>query len=55
MLAAVASWDRVTGGTVGQWLGVSARTGRRRLSALLNDDPAFARSIEHAQQDVRAQ
>jgi hypothetical protein len=44
--AAAASGDRVTGETVGQWLGVSARTGRRRLAALLNDDPALAHAIE---------
>jgi hypothetical protein len=41
--AALASGDRVTGETVGQWLGVSARTGRRRLSAILNEDPSLVK------------
>ena len=39
--AAMASGDRVTGEIVGQWLGVSARTGRRRLATLLSSDPAL--------------
>ena len=55
VLTAVASGNRVTGGTVAQWLGVSDRTGRRRLSALLDDDPAFARAVEQAQEDAREQ
>jgi len=55
VLAAVASGNRVTGGTVGHWLGVSDRTGRRRLSALLDGDPAFARAVEQAQEDAREQ
>jgi hypothetical protein len=38
----------VTGETVGQWLGVSARTGRRRLSAILDEDPSLALVIEQA-------
>jgi hypothetical protein len=46
--AAAASGDRVTGETVGQWLGVSARTGRRRLSAILDEDPSLALVIEQA-------
>jgi hypothetical protein len=46
--AAVASGDRVTGETVGRWLGVSARTGRRRLSAMLDEDPSLAVVIEQA-------
>jgi hypothetical protein len=32
---APAAGERVTGDTVGRWLGVSARTGRRRMAALL--------------------
>jgi len=51
---AVASGDRVTGEIIGQWLGLSARTGRRRLSALLDDDPNLARAIEQAQATARA-
>jgi len=38
LLAAEASGERVTGETVAEWLGVSARTGRRRLSALLDSN-----------------
>jgi hypothetical protein len=53
VLAAVASGNRVTGETVAQWLGVSDRTGRRRLSALLYDDPAFTRAVEQAHADAR--
>jgi hypothetical protein len=45
---AVASGERVTGETVGRWLGVSARTGRRRLSAMLDEDPSLAVVIEQA-------
>lgn len=33
--------------TGGHWLNVSARTGRRRLAALLEDDPALTHAIEH--------
>jgi len=36
--AAIKSGERVTGDMVGRWLGVSPRTGRRRLAALLDDD-----------------
>jgi hypothetical protein len=43
-----ASGDRVTGQTVGRWLGVSARTGCRRLSAMLAEDPSLAMEIERA-------
>jgi hypothetical protein len=43
--AAIDAGHRVTGETVGRWLGVSARTGRRRLSALLHEDPALAKEI----------
>jgi hypothetical protein len=46
--AAADSGDRITGETIGQWLGVSARTGRRRLSAMLDDDPSLAALIEQA-------
>jgi hypothetical protein len=46
--AAAASGDCVTGETVGQWLGVSARTGRRRLSELLDGDPSLAVVVEQA-------
>jgi len=40
--AALASGERVTGETVGRWLGVSARTGRRRLSAVLDENGSSA-------------
>ena len=46
--AAVASGDRVTGEIVGQWFGVSARTGRRRLSALMDAEPPLAEAIRQA-------
>jgi hypothetical protein len=52
---ALAAGDRVTGEIVGQWLGVSARTGRRRLAALLEGDPALAHAIEHTHAVGRAQ
>jgi hypothetical protein len=52
---ALAAGDRVTGETVGQWLGVSARTGRRRLAALLERDPALAHAIEHTHAEGRVQ
>jgi hypothetical protein len=39
---AVDAGERVTGATVGQWLGVSPRTGRRRLSQLIKLDPSLA-------------
>jgi hypothetical protein len=53
--AAVASGDRVTGEVVGHWLGLSARTGRRRLSALLDDDSTLAHAIERPHADSRTQ
>jgi hypothetical protein len=43
--AAVDAGEQVTGATVGQWLGVSARTGRRRLSELTVRDPTTADSV----------
>jgi hypothetical protein len=49
--AAAASGDRVTGETVGRWLGVSARTGRRRLSAMLDEEPELANVIGQARVD----
>ena len=42
---AVDAGERVTGATVGQWLGVSPRTGRRRLSQLINQDPSLAEAF----------
>jgi hypothetical protein len=43
--AAIENGEPVTGEIVGQWLGLSARTGRRRLAALLDRDPSLARVI----------
>jgi hypothetical protein len=40
--AAAADGRRVTGKDVAGWLGVSPRTGRRRLAALVADDPELA-------------
>jgi hypothetical protein len=40
--AATADGRRVTGQDVAGWLGVSPRTGRRRLAALVADDPELA-------------
>jgi hypothetical protein len=45
---AVDAGQRVTGATVGQWLGVSARTGRRRLAELIDNDPATAELLTDA-------
>ncbi|MGH9248981.1 MAG: DUF2637 domain-containing protein [Acidimicrobiales bacterium] len=42
---ALEAGERVTGDTVGQWLDVSPRTGRRRLAGLLDDEPALADAI----------
>jgi hypothetical protein len=42
VLTAIENGERITGETVGLWLGVSARTGRRRLAALLEDSPDSA-------------
>ena len=36
---------RVTGGDVASWLGVSQRTGRRRLADLLTSNPDLAQRI----------
>src|SRR5690606_10978973 len=38
---ALAAGERVTGETIAQWLGVSPRTGRRRLALLIEDDPVL--------------
>lgn len=43
--AAIHNGEPVTGETVGQWLGLSARSGRRRLAALLDTDPELARAV----------
>jgi hypothetical protein len=40
--AAIDAGERVNGVTVGRWLGVSARTGRRRLAELAAHDPITA-------------
>jgi hypothetical protein len=45
---AVDAGQRVTGATVGQWLGVSARTGRRRLAELIDNDPVTAELLADA-------
>jgi hypothetical protein len=42
---AFAAGERVTGEVVGGWLGVSPRTGRRRLASLLDDDPMLAETL----------
>jgi predicted DNA-binding transcriptional regulator len=42
VLSAIENGERVTGETVGRWLGVSARTGRRRLAAVLEDSLSSA-------------
>ena len=44
--AAIHNGEPVTGETVGQWLGLSARTGRRRLAALLTTDPDLAQAVD---------
>jgi predicted DNA-binding transcriptional regulator len=48
---AIDNGEPVTGETVGRWLGLSARTGRRRLAALLDADPDLARAVN---QDERS-
>jgi hypothetical protein len=53
VLAAAASGDRVTGKTVGEWLGVSARTGRRWLAALLDGHPSMAAVVERTPSNGR--
>jgi hypothetical protein len=45
---AVDAGQRVTGAIVGQWLGVSARTGRRRLAELIDNDPVTAELLADA-------
>ncbi|MFW6028481.1 MAG: DUF2637 domain-containing protein [bacterium] len=42
---ALASGERVTGGLVAEWFGVSARTGRRELAALLAAEPSLAAAM----------
>lgn len=44
VLNALEKGERVTGETVGRWLGVSARTGRRRLAAVLEDSSDSAQT-----------
>jgi hypothetical protein len=44
VLTAIENGEHVTGETVGRWLGVSARTGRRRLAAVLEDSSNSQRS-----------
>jgi hypothetical protein len=39
---ALAAGHRVTGETIAQWLGVSPRTGRRRLALLIEEDPVLS-------------
>jgi hypothetical protein len=47
--AAIDNGEPVTGDAVGRWLGLSARTGRRRLATLLDTDPALARAVSHGE------
>jgi hypothetical protein len=42
---ALASGERVTGETIAGWLGVSPRTGRRRLALLIDEDPALSDAL----------
>jgi hypothetical protein len=42
---ALAARGRVTGDTVGRWLGASPRSGRRRLAALVDDAPCVADAL----------
>lgn len=46
--AMIEAGETVTGEAIGQWLGLSARTGRRRLAALLRADPDLAGAVENA-------
>jgi hypothetical protein len=39
---ALAAGERVTGETIARWLGVSPRTGRRRLALLVEEDPVLS-------------
>jgi hypothetical protein len=48
--AAVENGEPVTGAAVGRWLGLSERTGRRRLAALLDADPELTSAL--AEDDV---
>jgi hypothetical protein len=42
---ALAAGERVTGETIAQWLGVSPRTGRRRLALLIEEDPVLSDAL----------
>jgi hypothetical protein len=42
---ALAAGERVTGETIAQWLGVSPRTGRRRLALLVEEDPVLSDAL----------
>lgn len=42
---AMTSGEHVTGAMVAHWLGVSDRTGRRRLAALLAEEPSLAAAM----------
>jgi murein DD-endopeptidase MepM/ murein hydrolase activator NlpD len=42
---ALAAGERVTGETIARWLGVSPRTGRRRLSLLIEEDPVLSDAL----------
>jgi hypothetical protein len=42
---ALAAGERVTGETIARWLGVSPRTGRRRLALLIEDDPVLSDAL----------
>jgi hypothetical protein len=42
---AMAAGERVTGETIAQWLGVSPRTGRRRLALLIEEDPELSDAL----------
>jgi hypothetical protein len=43
--AALVAGERVTGEVVGQWFGVSARTGRRRLAEVVDEDPSLTKRL----------
>jgi hypothetical protein len=42
---ALTAGERVTGETIAQWLGVSPRTGRRRLALLIDEDPVLSDAL----------
>jgi hypothetical protein len=42
---ALGAGERVTGQTIAQWLGVSPRTGRRRLALLIEEDPVLSDAL----------